>query len=54
VEVLRTEVNPTVLCQGDEHLIALASKVPFDIGVPRFGLDDTVELVSFIVEYFSL
>jgi molybdopterin-guanine dinucleotide biosynthesis protein B len=47
IEVHRAAVSGELICRKDE-LLALASDTPFDIDVPRFGLDDAAGLVDLI------
>ena len=50
VEIFRPEVHAEPLCVEDEHLIALISDAPVDLGVPKFGLKDTAGLAAFLKE----
>ena len=54
LEVFRPEVHEKPLSQGDEHLMALISDAPVDIGVPRFLTDDIEELADFLINRFNL
>jgi len=47
IEVHRAAVGGGLICRKDE-LLALASDTPFDIDVPRFGLDDAAGLADLI------
>jgi molybdopterin-guanine dinucleotide biosynthesis adapter protein len=51
IEVFRRGVYDELLCSPDE-LIAIATDVEFDLGVPCYGLDDAQGLVDRIVELF--
>jgi molybdopterin-guanine dinucleotide biosynthesis adapter protein len=51
IEVFREGVYDELLCSPDE-LIAIATDVEFDLGVPCYGLDDAQGLVDRIVELF--
>jgi molybdopterin-guanine dinucleotide biosynthesis adapter protein len=51
IEVFRKGVYDELLCSPDE-LIAIATDVEFDLGVPCYGLDDAQGLVDRIVELF--
>jgi molybdopterin-guanine dinucleotide biosynthesis protein B len=51
IEVFRSEVSDTLLCKREE-LIAVATNVPLNIGVPEFDLDDSAGIVGFIQEKF--
>ncbi|MBU2549735.1 MAG: molybdopterin-guanine dinucleotide biosynthesis protein B [Proteobacteria bacterium] len=52
VEIYRPEAHPEPLCRDDEQLVALVSDADIDLGVPRFGLEDTVALASFLKARF--
>ncbi len=47
IEVFRSEVHKELLCKPEE-LIAIASDVVFDNGVPSYGLDDAAGLCDVI------
>ena len=49
IEVHRAAVGGGLICRKDE-LLALASDTPFDIDVPRFGLEDAAGLADLIEE----
>ena len=51
IEVFRPEVHQEPLCREDDNLIALASDVALDLGVPRFSLNDTSGLAEFLSVY---
>jgi molybdopterin-guanine dinucleotide biosynthesis adapter protein len=51
IEVFRKGVYDELLCSADE-LIAIATDVEFNLGVPCYGLDDAQGLVDRIVELF--
>jgi molybdopterin-guanine dinucleotide biosynthesis adapter protein len=51
IEVFRKGVYDELLCSPDE-LIAIATDVEFNLGVPCYGLDDAQGLVDRIVELF--
>ncbi len=51
IEVFRQGVCENLLCSPKE-LIAIASDVEFDLGVPCYGLDDAPGLVDRIEELF--
>ncbi|SPD72529.1 Molybdopterin-guanine dinucleotide biosynthesis adapter protein [uncultured Desulfobacterium sp.] len=42
------------ICRDDKDLIALISDMPFDLGVPRFTLNDISGLADFIISRFEL
>jgi molybdopterin-guanine dinucleotide biosynthesis adapter protein len=54
LEIFRPEVHEKPLSQGDEHLMALISDAPVDIGVPRFLTDDIEGLADFLINRFNL
>ena len=51
IEVSRAEKGNELLCTREE-LVAIATDQPFDMDVPRFGLDDAAGLVDLIVQKF--
>jgi molybdopterin-guanine dinucleotide biosynthesis adapter protein len=52
IEIFRKEVHQELLCTGDDHLVAIVSNQPFNIGVPCFDLDDMKGLGDFIERTF--
>ena len=52
VEIFRPEAHPEPLCQGDENLIALVTDTDLDLGVPKFGLNDSAGLAAFLKKRF--
>ena len=54
VEIYRPAAHPDPLCRDDEDLIALASDEDLDLGVPRFGLEDSAGLAEFLIRHFGL
>lgn len=52
VEVFRSETCEEPICAGDPTLIAVASDVSVELGVPRFHIDDAEGLASFLEERF--
>jgi molybdopterin-guanine dinucleotide biosynthesis protein B len=54
IEVFRPEVREEPLCKNDEHLLALVSDTPVDLGVPRFSTDDIEGLADFLITHFNL
>ncbi len=54
LEVFRPEVNKEPLCRDDEHLIALVSDTPVDLGVPRFSAKDFKGLADFLIAHLNL
>lgn len=51
IEVYRPERSETLLCKKEE-LVAIATDVPLNMGVPEFALDDSIGLVDLIEEKF--
>ena len=57
IEVFRSEVHSEVLCQGDEHLLAVVTDATGFSSmqkVPKFGTADIKGLANFIIKYFDL
>ena len=52
IEVVRAERATLPLLMPDEGMIALASDIPVDIGVPRFELDDPAPIADFLIERY--
>ena len=52
IEVFRSQVHETPLCNGDEHLVALVSDTSLDLSVPRFELHDIKGLADFLEKRF--
>jgi len=52
IEIFRKEIHKELLCSLEDHLVAIVSNQPFDIGVPCFGLEDTEGLAEFIEKTF--
>lgn len=52
IEVFRSQVHDKPLCQNDNHLVALVSDIPLDLGVPRFELNDIKGLEEFLEQRF--
>jgi molybdopterin molybdotransferase len=52
IEVFRSQVHDKPLCQNDNHLVALVSDIPLDLGVPRFELDDIKGMGEFLEQRF--
>ncbi|AGA70246.1 molybdopterin guanine dinucleotide biosynthesis accessory protein MobB [Desulfitobacterium dichloroeliminans LMG P-21439] len=53
IEVFRSAVHKELLSKP-EQLIAIASDVSIDVGVPCFDLDDAVGICDFLAEKYSL
>ncbi len=52
VEVVRSAKSAEPMCAGDPTLIAVASDIPLELGVPRFDIDDAEGLAAFLEERF--
>ena len=52
IEVFRSQVHDRPLCTKEDHLLALVSDIPVDLGVPRFELDDIKGLADLVQETF--
>jgi hypothetical protein len=52
IEIFRKEVHRELLCTPEDHLVAIVSNQPFDVGVPCFDLDDMRGLGDFIEQQF--
>jgi len=52
IEVVRAERASLPLLCPEDGLIALASDIQMDVGVPCFELDDPVPIVAFLVERY--
>ena len=52
IEIFRKEVHQELLCKAEDHLVAIVSNQPFNIGVPCFDLDDMKGLGDFIEHTF--
>ena len=50
VEVVRAAQGAEPLCRREDRLIALVTDGTWDLGVPRFGLDDADTLARYLVE----
>lgn len=48
VEVFRKEAHREPLCTGEDHLLALVTNQPFDLGVPCLDLDDSTGVVDIL------
>jgi len=52
IEVFRSELSDELLCCADDRLVAIASDVKLERGVPCFDLNDAVGIAGFIEEVF--
>jgi molybdopterin-guanine dinucleotide biosynthesis protein MobB len=50
IEVNRSDVSDELLCEPEE-LLAIASDLKWDIGVPCFSIDDPEGIARFVIEY---
>lgn len=49
IEVVRAALGQPPLCQGESSLIALVTDTGWDLGVPRFALDDAEAVADFLL-----
>jgi molybdopterin-guanine dinucleotide biosynthesis protein B len=52
IEVVRAERATLPMLMPEDGLIALATDIPVDIGVPRFDLDDPVPIADFLIKRY--
>jgi len=52
IEVVRAERATLPLLRPENGLIALASDIPVDMGIPRFELDDPTPIADFLVAHY--
>ena len=52
IEAFRSQAHDKPLCKNDDHLVALVSDIPLDLGVPRFELDDIKGLADLVEQTF--
>lgn len=52
IEVFRSEAHSTLLCEPHE-LFALASDIPWDIGVPCYHIDDAEGIANEIIAFME-
>ncbi len=52
IEVFRKEKHKELLCTQKDHLVAIASNLKFNVGVPCFDLEDMGGLADFIEKEF--
>lgn len=52
IEVFRAVLKREMLCSTDDNLIAVASDVPMEIGVPRLDIDDVPGIARLIIDQF--
>ena len=52
IEVFRSELKRTPLCKKEDNLLAIASDIKLDIGVPCFDINDSQSLVDLIENKF--
>jgi hypothetical protein len=50
VEIIRQAQGAEPLCRKEEQLIALMTDGAWDLGVPRFGLNDVESLAEFLIQ----
>jgi molybdopterin-guanine dinucleotide biosynthesis adapter protein len=51
IEIIRRAQGVEPLCRKEDQLIALVTDGAWDLGVPRFGLDDGEGLAAFLIQY---
>jgi molybdopterin-guanine dinucleotide biosynthesis protein MobB len=49
IEVLRVAQGAEPLCRKEDRLIALVTDGPWDLGVPRFGLEAIAALADYVI-----
>ena len=52
IEVFRSELRRMPLCKKEDNLLAIASDIKLDIGVPCFDINDAQSLVDLIENNF--
>ncbi len=52
IEVFRSELMRTPLCKKEDNLLAIASDIKLDIGVPCFDINDSQSLADLIENKF--
>ena len=52
IEVIRREQECVPLCQREDYLIALVTDGDWELGVPRFGLDEAERLADLLEQRF--
>jgi len=52
IEVFRSELRRMPLCKKEDNLLAIASDIKLDIGVPCFDINDSQSLVDLIENKF--
>ncbi len=52
IEVFRSELRRTPLCKKKDNLLAIASDIKLDMGVPCFDINDSQSLVDLIENKF--
>ncbi|MBF0531030.1 MAG: molybdopterin-guanine dinucleotide biosynthesis protein B [Deltaproteobacteria bacterium] len=54
VEIFRPEAHPEPLCTNDPNLVAVVTDADIDLGVPKFGLEQTRDLAKFLKDKLKL
>ncbi len=54
LEVYRKANGKPLLCNEDEHIVALATDTPVESGLPRFGLEDYDAIAAFVLATVEL
>jgi molybdopterin-guanine dinucleotide biosynthesis protein B len=52
IEVFRTELKRNLLCNKEDNLLALASDIKLDVGVPCFDINDAKRIADLIENKF--
>src|SRR3990172_6309937 len=52
IEVIRRDQGVEPLCRKEDHLIALVTDDDWDLGVPRFGVDEIDDLMELLEKLF--
>ncbi len=52
IELLRAARDTQLVCRDDPHLVAVVTDVDVNLAVPKFGLEDIVDLADFIEQRF--
>ena len=52
IEVFRSELKRDLLCNKEDNLLAVASDIKLDIGVPCFDINDAQRLVDLVENKF--
>ena len=53
IEVIRSQISTTALCELKDNLIGIASDVKLDLDVPQFHLEQIAPLAEFILGFLK-